>query len=76
MLNTATTIKKCDTIAIGGFDGMHVGHKELFKRLGRNGCIVVIDSGFSNLTPGKERGLFVLFFLNSAISETLMQKAL
>lgn len=61
MLNTATTIKKCNAIAIGGFDAIHVGHKELFKRLGKDGCIVVIDSGFSNLTPGKERERFVKY---------------
>lgn len=60
-MSTAITIKKCNAIAIGGFDGIHVGHQELFKRLGANGCIVVIDSGFSNLTPGKERERFVQY---------------
>ncbi len=38
-------------IAIGGFDGMHLAHQELFKKLGNHGGIVVIESGFANLTP-------------------------
>jgi len=38
-------------IAIGGFDGMHLAHQELFKNLGNHGGIVVIESGFANLTP-------------------------
>jgi riboflavin kinase/FMN adenylyltransferase len=38
-------------IAIGGFDGMHVAHQELFKHLGEHGAIVSIESGFSNITP-------------------------
>ena len=47
-----------DSIAIGGFDGMHVGHQHLFEKLGENGCIVVIDSGHANLTPFHEREKF------------------
>lgn len=39
------------SIAIGGFDGMHVAHQELFKNLDENGAIVSIESGFANLTP-------------------------
>jgi riboflavin kinase / FMN adenylyltransferase len=57
-LNTATTIKNCDSIAIGGFDGMHVGHQHLFDALGERGCVVVIDSGYANLTPKKQREHF------------------
>lgn len=38
-------------IAIGGFDGMHLAHQELFKNLGNDGGIVVIESGFANMTP-------------------------
>ena len=38
-------------IAIGGFDGMHLAHQELFKQLGKNGGIVSIESGYANLTP-------------------------
>ncbi|MDF1874568.1 bifunctional riboflavin kinase/FAD synthetase [Sulfurimonas sp. SAG-AH-194-I05] len=45
-------------IAIGGFDGMHVGHQQLFSRLGVNGCIVVIETGYANLTPKRERENF------------------
>mgnify|MGYP002639399157 FL=1 len=45
-------------IAIGGFDGMHVGHQELFSQLGEDGCIVVIETGYANLTPKKERENF------------------
>lgn len=47
--------KQIHAIAIGGFDGMHVGHQQLFKELGENGAIVVIETGFANLTPGKAR---------------------
>jgi len=48
-------LSKVDSIAIGGFDGMHVGHQHLFEELGENGAIVVIETGYANLTPGRER---------------------
>jgi riboflavin kinase / FMN adenylyltransferase len=51
ILNTATTLQNSTTIAIGGFDGMHIGHQELFKHLGKEGVIVVINTGYANLTP-------------------------
>ena len=57
-MSTATTIKNSDTIAIGGFDGMHVGHQHLFRELGDNGCVVVIDSGYANITPNRNREKF------------------
>lgn len=44
-----------DSIAIGGFDGMHKGHQELFSRLGKNGAIIAIETGYANLTPKKHR---------------------
>ncbi len=55
ILNIATAMKKINTIAIGGFDGMHLGHQKLFSHLGEKGAIVIIDSGFANLTPDIER---------------------
>jgi riboflavin kinase / FMN adenylyltransferase len=48
-------MSKVDSIAIGGFDGMHVGHQKLFDELGEHGTIVVIETGYANLTPGYER---------------------
>ncbi|HQS66238.1 MAG TPA: bifunctional riboflavin kinase/FAD synthetase [Sulfuricurvum sp.] len=48
-------LSKVEAIAIGGFDGMHVGHKALFDQLGEHGAIVVIETGYANLTPGCER---------------------
>jgi len=39
------------SIAIGGFDGMHIGHQALFSQLDDNGTIVVIETGYANLTP-------------------------
>lgn len=48
-------LSKVDAIAIGGFDGMHIGHQRLFDELGENGAIVVIETGYANLTPGTER---------------------
>ncbi len=55
ILSIATTLKKAEAVALGGFDGMHLGHQELFKRLGENGAIVVIENGYSTLTPGRMR---------------------
>jgi riboflavin kinase/FMN adenylyltransferase len=57
-LNTATTLKNSTAIALGGFDGMHIGHQNLFYELGENGTIVVIETGYANLTPKKERENF------------------
>ncbi|MEW5832546.1 MAG: bifunctional riboflavin kinase/FAD synthetase [Campylobacterota bacterium] len=48
-------LSKVDAIAVGGFDGMHVGHQHLFNELGENGAIVVIETGYANLTPASER---------------------
>ncbi len=48
-------LSKVESIAIGGFDGMHIGHQQLFEQLGKRGAIVVIETGYANLTPGHER---------------------
>jgi riboflavin kinase/FMN adenylyltransferase len=44
-------MKETTSIAIGGFDGMHIGHQALFSELDDNGTIVVIETGYANLTP-------------------------
>lgn len=51
-------MKESTAIAIGGFDGMHIGHQHLFNALGKNGTIVVIETGYANLTPKTERENF------------------
>ncbi len=40
-------------IAIGGFDGIHRGHKKIIQQLGEHGGLVIIDRGEANLTPNK-----------------------
>jgi riboflavin kinase/FMN adenylyltransferase len=44
-------MRETTSVAIGGFDGMHIGHQALFNELGVDGTIVVIDTGYANLTP-------------------------
>jgi len=51
-------MKNSTSIAIGGFDGMHIGHQELFRNLDENGTIVVIETGYANLTPKRHREKF------------------
>jgi riboflavin kinase/FMN adenylyltransferase len=48
-------LSKVEAIALGGFDGMHIGHQHLFDLLGEKGAIVVIETGYANLTPATER---------------------
>ncbi len=58
-MKSCFTLKSSITsIAIGGFDGMHLAHQELFKRLDTNGAIVVIETGYANLTPKTKRALY------------------
>lgn len=52
-----TKMDKIDSITIGRFDGMHLGHKKLFERL-NNGAVVVIENHKATLTPGKRRECF------------------
>lgn len=46
---------KVTSIAIGGFDGMHLAHQELFSNLDEKSAIVVIETGYANLTPNRNR---------------------
>jgi riboflavin kinase / FMN adenylyltransferase len=46
---------KIDTLAIGSFDGIHLGHQQLIKKLGPNGALFVIDKDQANITPGVKR---------------------
>ncbi|WP_198305465.1 bifunctional riboflavin kinase/FAD synthetase [Arcobacter vandammei] len=57
MKNSSILVNKRDieNIAIGGFDGMHLAHQELFSKLGDKGAIVCIETGYANLTPNKHR---------------------
>lgn len=61
MLKYFTTLKSNEikSIAIGGFDGMHLGHKALVSQLCQYGVILVVDKGFSNLTPYDSRCEYV-----------------
>lgn len=43
------------SITIGGFDGMHLAHQELFNNLDENGAVIVIETGYANLTPKQNR---------------------
>lgn len=51
--------KEITSIAIGGFDGMHRAHQELFKKLDENGALVVIETGYANLSPKKYRENYI-----------------
>lgn len=41
------------SLAIGRFDGLHLGHQALFDKLDSNGAFLIVDTCRSNLTPIK-----------------------
>jgi len=55
MLSTVTAMQKIDSIAIGGFDGMHAAHQYLFNELGEHGGVIAIETGYADLTPSTHR---------------------
>ena len=46
------------TVALGNFDGIHLGHKKLFANIGENGAAVVILKDYYKLTPFRAREKF------------------
>ena len=61
MLRFSTTLKSSEitSLAIGGFDGMHLGHMALVEKLDEKGVLLVIDKQNSNLTPEDFRCRFI-----------------
>jgi len=61
----STCSSTVEAVAIGNFDGMHLGHQALFKRLGESGGVCVIEHYRATLTPHIYRAKFTslpLFF--------------
>lgn len=61
MKSFTTSKNSITSIAIGGFDGMHLAHQKLFSHLDDNGAIVAIETGYANLTPKSNRQRYVNF---------------
>ena len=54
-----TAREEIRAVAIGNFDGMHLGHQKLFENLGEHGAIIVVLTGVgSKLTPFAFRSAF------------------
>ncbi len=60
MLKSFTTLEKNEikSIAIGGFDGVHLAHQALISKLGEDGALLIIHRGGVGLTPDDERCLY------------------
>ncbi|MCK9337274.1 MAG: bifunctional riboflavin kinase/FAD synthetase [Arcobacteraceae bacterium] len=61
MKSFTTSKNSITSVAIGGFDGMHIAHQMLFSKLDKHGAIVAIETGYANLTPQSERQKYIDF---------------
>jgi len=59
--STALSRDKIDSIAIGVFDGFHLGHQQLLNRLTPNGAVLIIYKEKANITPGFTREKFTKY---------------
>lgn len=61
MKRFSTTLKneEVDSLAIGGFDGIHVAHQELISHLSQKGVLIIIDKKSASLTPKKHRSRYL-----------------
>jgi riboflavin kinase/FMN adenylyltransferase len=59
-LNICSIIEKSTikALALGGFDGLHLGHRALIERLGEGGALLAIEHNRACLTPGCVRERF------------------
>ncbi len=57
MKRFSTTLKneQIDSLAIGGFDGLHLAHQKLISHLTDRGTLIVIDKKSASLTPKLHR---------------------
>lgn len=57
MKRFSTTLKndQIDSLAIGGFDGLHLAHQKLISHLTDTGTLIVIDKKTASLTPKGHR---------------------
>ncbi len=51
--------EEIDSLALGHFDGLHLGHMELIKRLTPRGALFIVRKGNANLTPLRKREEFI-----------------
>ncbi|RUM65865.1 MAG: bifunctional riboflavin kinase/FAD synthetase, partial [Sulfurospirillum sp.] len=60
-MKSFTTLKKTqiDSLALGGFDGVHIAHQKLLGYLGKRGAMLSIYRDTKALTPKERRCKYV-----------------
>ena len=61
LVKNSKLAKSITSLALGKFDGMHLGHQALFNALDENGAILCIEASDGTLLPRKYREYFTHF---------------